>query len=495
MSRDPEPPGRSLGSSAAHGAVVTLTGQVARVGIQLGGIVVLARLLTPSDYGLLTMVLAIVGVGEVFRDFGLSTAAIQAKTLSRAQRTNLFWINTFIGLALSAAVLAASHPIALLFDEPRLEPIAAVLSSTFLLNGIATQYKADLTRQLRFSRLAVIEVVAVSTGLVTGIAFALLDYSYWALVAQQVATPAAMLLLVVTATRWLPGWVDRDVPMRSFLQFGANLLAVQLLTYISRNTDSVIIGARFGPAQLGIYDRAFQLLVLPLNQINAPASRVALPVLSRLQGDTQRFGMFLLRGQSVLVHLMTALFALAAAQAAPGIRLILGEQWSGSVIVFQVLALGGVMQALSYATYWVFLSHGLASSNLRFALLTRPFVVVALLVGSTWGIVGVAAGYSLSLLVTWPLGIWWVSRITDVPALRMFFNGARALLGYGFAGVCSFLSTAWLADVSTLVELAVGVAAFAAAFLVLVLVWPRFRLDVQHILRIRSIVKGGTDGR
>jgi PST family polysaccharide transporter len=482
-------PSRNLGSSAARGAAVTMAGQVARVSIQLVGLVVLARLLSPSDYGLLTMVIAIIGVGEIFRDFGLSTAAVQARTLSKAQRSNLFWINSFIGLGLTLVVLALSYPIALFFDEPRLQPIAAVLSVNFLLNGIATQFKADLNRQMKFSRLALIEILAPLAGLIGGLIAALSGLGYWSLVIQQTVLPVVMLLLFIAATRWLPGRMQRGVPMRHFLKFGVGLLGVQLLNYASRNADSIVIGARLGPAQLGIYDRAFQLLVLPLNQINAPATKVALPVLSKLQDDSVRYAKFILRGQSVLVHLITLIFALAIAQANPLILILLGEKWQGSTVVFQVLAVGGVMQALSYACYWVFLSHGLIASNLRFALITRPVVVLAVVVGSNWGVVGVAAGYSLALFLIWPFGMWWISRASNAPAGRMFVNGLRALVAYAACGAASFLLTDWLEPTSPFVEVLLGIGGFFVTFLLIGAAWPQFRKDVVQIAQIRSIMK------
>ena len=143
--------GAGLAGSASRGALVTLAGQAVRVVIQLAGIVVLARLLGPSDYGLVAMVTVIIGVGEVFRDFGLSSAAIQAKILTPAQKDNLFWINGGIGLLLTLLVCALASPIADFYGDPRLQPLSYALSLTFLLNGLSTQFRADLSRHLRFS--------------------------------------------------------------------------------------------------------------------------------------------------------------------------------------------------------------------------------------------------------------------------------------------------------------------------------------------------------
>ncbi|MET4098107.1 PST family polysaccharide transporter [Agrococcus sp. UYP10] len=478
----------TLGGSAARGAATTMGAQVLRIVVHLVGIVVLARILAPADYGLLVMVTAIIGVGEILRDFGLSSAAVQAKTLSSEERDNLFWVNSAIGFGLAIIVLALSFALPLVYNEPRLGPITAALSCTFLVNGISTQHRANLTRELRFGRLAIAETVAPILGLATSIVLAVLGAGYWALVVQQLVTAIAAMVLLLALTRWLPKGPHWHTSIRKFVRFGAHLFGVQLLTYASRNVDSIVVGTRFGPSALGLYDRAFQLLVFPLNQINAPATRVALPVLSRLQDDSARFGQFLLRGQTVLVYVITALFAFAAFHAATVIELLLGAQWTASAPIFQALAVGGVAQALSYATYWVFLTFGLTASNLRYALLTRPILIVAVILGSFWGPVGVAIGYSATLLAFWPFGLWWISRITPAPARSMFGVGIRALVAAGVSAAASRLAVAAL-PLDAVYELIVGAAVFIVAGILVMMVWPRVRRDIQSISQLRHSLR------
>ncbi|HHW4673437.1 MAG TPA: oligosaccharide flippase family protein, partial [Xylella fastidiosa subsp. pauca] len=160
---------RSLASRAVGGAVVTMLGQGARVVIQFSIIVLLARLLNPHDYGLMAMVTAIVGVADILRDFGLSSAAIQAKQITNAQRDNLFWINSGIGSALSLVVFVAAQLIADFYREPALVTITQVLAINFLLNGMATQYRANLSREMRFGQLALSDIGAQVLGLLVGV--------------------------------------------------------------------------------------------------------------------------------------------------------------------------------------------------------------------------------------------------------------------------------------------------------------------------------------
>ncbi len=481
------PTSRGLGGTAARGGFMTLIGQVARVSIQFTGIVVLARLLLPADFGLLAMVVAIVGIGEVFRDFGLSTAAVQARSLSKEQKDNLFWVNSGIGAALALIVYSSAPLIVMLYDEIRLYELIHLLSFTFLFNGLTTQFRAQLNRDMRFGRLAIVDIASAALGLIVAIGLALAGAGYWVLGAQQVVVALSGLVAGALLAGWWPGGLHRGVGTAVFLKFGANLMGVQLLTYASKNIDSVIIGTQLGAAQLGLYDRAFQVLVLPLNQINAPATKVALPILSQLHDDRVRFDEFLLRGQTIMIHVLCAIFAFAAAQAPLLIPLVLGPQWTQSAPIFQILAVGGAAQAVSYATYWVFLSKGLTGSNLRFAALSRPILIAAIAVGSIWGVLGVAAGYSVGLLLLWPFGLWWIGRASNAPALRMLLNGLRAISAYGIAGCVSFTAS-WL-SAGNLLGLAFGFVAFVVSIGLLSVLWPKYRAELGAIAQTVRLLR------
>lgn len=477
---------RSLGATASRGAAITLGGQLIRIGIQLAGIVILARLLTPADYGILAMVLAIIGIGEVFRDFGLSSAAIQAKTVTAAQKNNLFWINSGIGLALAGIVCAASGVIAAFYGDPRLQLVAITMSSTFLLNGVATQFRADLNRHLRFFRLTATDIVGQVGGLAVGVGLALAGAGYWSLVGQQVAMLVIQLLLLLLVTGWFPGLPRRAADMGGFLRFGTNLVASQVLNYASRNVDSVIIGATLGANPLGLYNRAFQLMLLPLNQLNAPSTRVALPVLSRLQDNKARFAEFIDAGQTFMLNLVSAVLGFATAQALTIITVALGPQWTAAVPIFQILAIAGFFTAASNATYWVFLAKGLTKANLRYSLATRPLMILIIIAGAHWGVLGVATAYSIAAALLWPIGLWWVGRVSDAPVAMMFANGARTLFVYMLAAAVSFLATLALPVDAHLLRLVVGGAAMVAVIAGIAAVLPAYRRDVASMLSTKK---------
>lgn len=491
---DPSPPRQSLGVRAARGAGVTVGGQLLRMIIQVASVSILARLLSPSDYGLVAMVAAIIGVGTILRDFGLSSAAIQSKDLSTGQRDILWWINTGIGLALAFAIYFAAPLVAMLYGEAELEPIAQALAITFLLNGMSTQYRADLVRHMRFLPLAVIEVAVPAVALLGAIVAAMAGWGYWALVAQQVLQAALFLMLLAFVARWIPRLPRRGTPMRGLLRFGWNLVATQLVNYAGNNLDSVIIGIRFGAVDLGIYNRGYQLLMVPLTQLRTPSTTVALPVLSRLNSDEQRYGAFLLRGQLALSWTLIAGLSIVVGAAEPLTLLFLGPSWLAAAPILALLAVAGILQTLSYVGYWVYLSRGLTGDLFRYSMVSTLIRIGCIVVGSQWGIVGVAAGYALAPAIAWPLSLWWLSRRTRIPTRALFGGATRALALATVAAVAAWGAVEACAPLGFVLQLASAIVAAIAVHGLAALLIPRIRRDlreVTEIVRMLSTAKRG----
>ncbi|MET1052380.1 MAG: lipopolysaccharide biosynthesis protein [Mycetocola sp.] len=484
-----------LGKRAARGAAVTIAGQGGRILLQVVSVVVLARLLSPHDYGLVAMVLAIIGIGEVFRDFGLSSAAVQAPTLSRGQRDNLFWINTGLGVALAGLVFLFAPLIAALYGEPELELLARVLAVTFVLNGLTTQYRADRNRNLRFTVLAVSDIVAALVGLGVALVTAIAGWGYWALAAQQLAQGIIGLIILASSARWIPHLPDRTAPMRPLLSFGGNLVASQLIGYITNNVDSVIIGVRLGAAPLGIYNRGFQLLMQPLGQLRAPTTSVALPVLSRLSADPTRYGAFVIRGQQALGYTLVAGLSVAIAAAEPLTALLLGSQWSDVPPILRLLAIAGIFQTLAYVGYWVYLSRGLTGDLLRYTMVTSVLRITCILVGSTWGLVGVAAGYAIGPALAWPISLFWLSRRTELPLRALVTGACRMLTVAAISSALGWLCSWQLAHAGSVVQLAATVGVVVVVYALAGLIVRPVRRDLTAVIDIARMLPAARRSR
>ena len=488
MTTAARPSGPGLGARAARGALITYTGQGAKILVQVLSVVILARLLNPDDYGLLAMVLAVVGVGEIFRDFGLSSAAIQAKNLSDQQRTNLFWINTGIGVVLATIVFLAAGLLATLYGRTELIPIAHVLCLTFIMNGLATQFRADLNRRLQFLRLAIADITAPVIGLATGVVTATAGWHYWALVAQQLTQSFVLLVVLAIGARWKPGLPRRGADMGGLLRFGWRLVATQLIGYVSNNVDSVIIGSRFGATQLGIYNRSFQLLTSPLNQLRAPTTTVSLPILARLNDDQPRYSRFIVRGQLALGYSLVAGLGILVGAPEPITGLLLGDQWLSTAPIIRLLAVGGIFQTLSYVGYWVYLSRGLMSDLFRYSLVTASIKVTCIAVGSIWGVVGVAGGYALAPAIAWPISLIWLSRRTVIPTAALITGALRILAVTVIIAVGAAVASHLSAELGTVPQVIIAVGSGVVLYVITALSIPALRRDASSIIEIAKLI-------
>lgn len=432
---------QSLGHRAARGATVTAASQGARILLQIAGVAVLARLVPPAEYGLVAMVAAVVGIGEILRDAGLSSAAMRAPHLTRQQRDNLFWVNVAIGTALCVACVAAAPLIAGLFDEPALVGICRALAFVFLINGLATQHKAGLVREMRFRTLAVVEVAAPVVALGAAIGVGLATHDHRAVVVQQVATAAATLVGVWVAGRWLPSRPRRGAGTRGYFRFGGGLLGSQLVGYGADNLATFVIGLTLGPGPLGLYNRAYQLLMRPLSQLRQPSTTVALPVLSRLTEEPVRFDRMLLRGQQVLALPIVLLLAVVIGASDAVVGVFLGPGWQAAAPLLAAFAVAGGCQTLAYVGYWTYLARGLSGSLLAYSMVTAVLKITGVLVGSLWGVNGIAAGFAASAVLEWPLSFWWLSRVTSYPGGRLALGGLRILAQAVPVGLAAWFAT------------------------------------------------------
>ncbi|MDU0344757.1 lipopolysaccharide biosynthesis protein [Microbacterium sp. KSW2-29] len=483
----------SLASAAARGGGITIASQFVKVVLMLGSTIVLARLLNPTDYGLVAMVVAVVGVGEIFRDFGLSMAALQAKSLSQAQQSNLFWINSAVGFTLGVLFFAASYPLAAFYNQPDVAIITQALSVTFVLGGLSTQFKVHINRDLRFVALAIADLLPYALGIGGAIAIAAVYANFWALVAQQLIVAAGTLIFSFALTRWRPG-LPRRVPMDGLISFGASFAGTQIISYLTRNIDSLLIGKVWGSTSLGYYDRAYNLVVLPLTQINTPMSRVAVPVLARIAEEQDRFVSYLRRAQLVALYVTSSIFALLFALGTPLVIAVLGEQWAPAGPILSILAVSGIFRSLVQVAYWVYMSQGLATAQLRFYLVAQPLLVGVIACGVPFGPLGVAVAVSLGYALFWIASLAWVRRVTKLHLGVLYVDALRALGLVAVPMAAAAFGVRLLVEgaggVPLLVVVLGGVAALVWAALAF-LFFPRVRADASQLIDFGRRAIGG----
>lgn len=445
-----------------RGGAVTIVAQIFRQGISIGGTIILARLLSPQDNGLIGMVIIVTGFIDLFNDLGLSAATVQRPRITHEQVSTLFWVNIVLGIVLALVTAAMTPALVWFYNEPRLFWVSLVIATDFIYGGVTIQHRALLRRQMHFTALAVIDVLSAVVGLVAGMVAALYGLGYWALVIKMLAGAPVDIVGSWLLCRWRPGLPVRDSGVRSMVAFGSNLTGFKLVNYIIRNFDNLLVGRFFGAYQLGLYTRAYGLLLMPLQQINTPVSSVAIPALSRLNDTPARYKKVYERIASQVCLISMPLVAYMLGTADWIILATLGPKWSDASLMFALLAVSGLIEPISNTTGWLFISQARTRQQFVWGIAGMFLAVGAILIGIHWGAVGVAASYGLmGLFLRTPLLFWYVGRegpigaqdlyrITapyllisialwlGVFAVRQLFPIANPFIGLFFTGIVAF---------------------------------------------------------
>lgn len=398
---------KDLKEKTIRGGLARLMAQGADFSLRLGSLMVLARLLDPKDFGLVGMVTAFTGVMMLFRDFGLSAAAIQHTAVTEDQLSNLFWINVLAGILLGLLLVAGAPAIAAFYHEPRLRAVSAALSLSFVFNAVGIQHGAILQRQMRFTALAVINTISLVSSIAFAIGAALAGYGYWALVAMAVTAPLIASTGFWIVAGWVPGPPRRQTGIRAMMRFGGTVTLNGLVIYVACNFEKVLLGRYWGAEAIGLYGRAFQLVNIPTANLNGAAGEVAFAALSRIQDDGERLRRYFLRGYSLVLAMTVPLTLLCALFSADVIQVFLGSKWSAAAPIFRFLAPTILVFAVANPLSWLLMSLGLVKRLLKMGLVIAPIMIVSYIVGLPYGPKGVAFAYS-TVMVLWlfPLIAW-----------------------------------------------------------------------------------------
>ena len=424
----------NLGGRAARGGAVAITSQGLKFIVMLAATSVMARLLTPQDYGLIGMVAVVTGFVSMYKDLGLAAATIQKPEITSEQVSNLFWVNVCLSLGIALLTVAISPLVAWFYGEPRLTWITIVTSLGFIVGGLAVQHEALLRRQMRYIALAVTGLTSVIMGYVVGIMMAWRGYSYWSLVGSQLAVVTTGTLMTLLFCRWVPGLPKRDTGVRSMIRFGGNLTGFTTINYFARNLDNLLIGRFSGAQQLGLYSRAYQLMTLPIDQINEPITSVSVPALSRLLDSPDSYRRAYLRMLEKIALLTMPGVVLMIVTSDWIIHIFLGPQWVGAVRIFVILGVSAIFQPIANTTGWLLISQGRTAQMLKWGMISGPLIVTSFLIGLPWGAVGVATAYTcVKLCVVDPLLYWFVGREGPVKTLDFY----KTMAPFVIASVCS----------------------------------------------------------
>lgn len=403
-------------------------------GSQLGSLLiflVLARLLTPEDFGLVALANVFLAFVQIFTDQGFPQALIQRQELEPDHIDTAFWTTLgFSSLLLLAGLLLA--PVAAnAFDRPLLTPILRWFSLLLLVGSLADVQQALLERQFAFRFVALRALLGLAIGGIVGIALAVGGAGVWSLVAQQLTTEAIGVVVLWRSSSWRPRWRFSRRHFQQLFRFGSNIFAFNFLGFINGRADDLLIGYFLGPTALGYYSVAYRILTMMTQVLIDTSNRVALPTFSRLQLDLDR-----LRSAFYKVTRLTSLLAfpsfLGIAVLAPKIiPIFFGPQWLASVPVLQILALAGIFRSVSRFKSAVLLAVGQPFWRVWIGLLAASLNLIGFAIAVRWGIIAVAWAYLIRACIMFPLVQALLNRIMQASVwayLRQFMQPFSATL-------------------------------------------------------------------
>lgn len=399
----------TLRSRAAHGVRWTSVSMGTITGLQFLRLAVLANILSTEDFGLVAMMLVVIGFAISFGDMGLSNAIIYRQDSTRDELSSLYWLDVATGFALYGLIAAITPLVVLFYHEPRLTGLVLVAGLSFVIMPLGQQFKSLLQKELEFRTLALVEIAGAFSYTAVAILTAALGagaYAFvWGFLSDSVCK--ALAFGFIGWRRWRPRLHFRVKDLKGYLSFGLYQMGERALNYFSANVDYLVIGRYLGPEILGIYMLAYRLIIYPLTMINPIITRVAFPVFARKQHDDEVLRKGYLEMNKIIAFIIVPVLAGMAATAPLFVPVIFGDKWLPSVLLVQILALLGIFKALSNPSGSIFLAKGRADIGFKWNLFVIIVNTAAFMYVVRFGVYTLAWTY-LGLSSLYFLAIMWI---------------------------------------------------------------------------------------
>lgn len=423
----------NLGTHTARGGAALMMSQGVKFVCQIVSLAILARFLAPSHFGLFVMAGAIVHFFSLVGTFGLVQAVIHRESISDRELNGLFLISAVTGMLLSALIYVAAPWFAGFYGEEEVKPLIRGLGAVLLIQGLGIQSRAMLEKEFKFFHILLIEALASVVALLIAVLLAWHGVKAWTLVVQELTMVSVHSLGFLLICRWKPG-VGLDFGNLKFiLGYGSGLTGSNVVNYLSRNVDNVLIGEQFGNAQLGLYQKAYSLILLPINQINQPLSRVLLPALSRLRDQPDNYIRAYRNAITSLCAFSIPIIVCMGLVSRELILIILGENWLQANRYFLLLLPAAFIGATNIGTGWVYTSYGHTARQMKWAVYNAVVIVTGIFISSRYSVSAVAVTLSVLFVLLRIPGVWYCFRTTPLKPMDYW----QPVIRYGMSSVFS----------------------------------------------------------
>jgi len=396
-----------LGRVARRSGVASVASVYGNGVLQIIGVIVLARLLTPEDFGLVAIVMVLTRFAPLLIDFGLADAIVQKSQITHNQVSTLFWLSIGIGIAVAAGLAACSPLIARFYQEPRLKSIALGFAVTFVFTGLSSQHLALLRRTMQFVTIARIQLLSALAGLTVAILIAISGYGYWALVMRPVVSAVCVAAETLLVCGWRPGFPVFDSEVKSMLRFGMHVLGFSLIHSVTSIADRIALSLFYTPNVVGLYQNALNIsdnaVLVPLAQLH----NVGSAGLSKLQSDPAALRQKYETTLSALAFFVMPTAAILSVTGQDVVVVLLGEKWRQSGLLLSITALGGIIACIEMSVTWLHVSSGRAERWKNWGIVSFIVRVAAILVGLPFGAEGLAIALAVvGWLIAFPCVVY-----------------------------------------------------------------------------------------
>lgn len=442
----------TLKQQAISGIKWTTVSTVITTVLQLLQLAILARFLDPSAFGLMALVMVVVGFSQAFLDMGISNAIIHKQEITKDQLSTLYWVNVLAGFALFVIISALAPLVASFYNEPELTELIIIVGLTFLIQPFGQQFMALWQKEMRFSEIAKIDIVNKSISLVVSVYFAYKGYGVYALVYGTLAGVVSQTVqfMVMGLKEYKPSLIFKPREIKEFLSFGAYQMGERTINYFNSQIDTMLIGKLLGMEALGIYTVAKQIIMRPAQIVNPIITKVTFPTMAKIQDDTVRLKNIYLKTINYLSSVNFPIYAFIFIFAHDIVMIMFGEKYFEAIYIIQILAIWGALRSTGNPVGSLLLAKGKANWGFWWNLGLLFYVPVGIYIGSHWGLEGVS--WAL-ILLSFPLGMIanWYFLVRPLCGAE-FVEYHReivipALIAFG-AGAVSFLAVMYVEQVA-----------------------------------------------
>jgi O-antigen/teichoic acid export membrane protein len=392
--------------------------------------IILARLLSPKEFGIIAIITVFVGFLSLFKDFGFGAVLISKEKVDDLDYSTVFWTNLGLGALMTIVLCFSGTYIADFYTEPRLEQLIYVVSFLFVVQAFNFVQIIILKRQLKFKKLAAVSVFSILFSGIIGIIFALMGFGVWSLIIKDLAHACIYLIIIWRISSWKPAFKFSTQRFRYFLSTGFALIGTKSLNYVSRSLDNLLIGKYIGFLGLGIYNRAYSFMTFPVYKITGVLSSVLFPSLSIIQNDLQRIKDIFLKSTQITAFVIFMIMGLVYVNATEFVLLVLGEQWKDLIPILKIFSLPSALQSITILTENIFRSQNKYKLEFKLNIAVSIILIVAIIIGLQYGIIGVAYAYSAAVIFTSILTFHVTSKFLNINIFTILNKIYPSFIGF-----------------------------------------------------------------